>query len=93
MAFVYILQSQKNGRYYLGSTENLENRLKEHYEGKVYTTKRMLPIELVFRQEYSSIEVAENVEQKLKSFKSKIILEKIIKEGKIKISGCSDVSK
>ena len=85
MPCVYILRSQKSGKYYIGSTENLERRLKEHYRGKVYTTKRMLPVELVFKQEYSSIKFAENIERKLKDFKSRMIIEKIIQEGKIKI--------
>jgi len=30
MYFAYILKSQKDGRFYYGSTQNLDNRLKEH---------------------------------------------------------------
>jgi len=30
MFYTYVLQSQKNSRYYIGSTNNLERRFKEH---------------------------------------------------------------
>ncbi|MGI5826770.1 MAG: GIY-YIG nuclease family protein, partial [Patescibacteria group bacterium] len=33
-AFVYILKSEKNGRFYIGSTSNFERRLDEHLNGR-----------------------------------------------------------
>ncbi len=39
MYFTYILQSEKDGRYYIGSTNNLENRLKRHNKGYSRYTK------------------------------------------------------
>jgi len=32
--FVYILQSQRDGSYYIGHSNNLEYRLKRHNEGR-----------------------------------------------------------
>jgi len=84
MPFVYILQSLVNSRYYIGSTINLKRRLNEHNEGKSRYTNFTKPFELVFSQQYPSITDARKIESKLKRFKSKIIIEKIIADGQIK---------
>jgi len=84
MPFVYILRG-KNGRFYIGSTNNLERRFAEHQSGKSKYTSENLPIELVFKQEYQSILIARKIEYKLKRFKRKDIIEKIIREGTIKM--------
>ena len=53
-AWVYILKCA-DGSYYTGSTNHLVLRLAEHQagEGCAYTRKR-LPVELVFSQEFAS---------------------------------------
>lgn len=81
MGTVYILKSLVNGRYYIGSTNDLERRLFEHNHGKTKSIMFSRPYELVFKQVYASITEARRVERKLKKFKSRIIIEKIIKEG------------
>ncbi len=86
MAYVYILQSLRNGKYYIGSTLDLEERVKKHNLGQVYSTKRLLPLKIVFRQNYSDIQTARKIENKLKKFKRRDFLDKIIAEGKIRIS-------
>jgi len=43
MFYFYILKSEKTGKYYVGSTENFENRLKMHNFGKVKSTKNSKP--------------------------------------------------
>jgi len=52
---MYILKCS-DGSYYTGSTVDLERRLSQHQngEGANYTKKR-LPVELVYFEEYSSI--------------------------------------
>jgi putative endonuclease len=54
MAFVYILESLKDGKFYTGSTVNLSRRLKQHRSGKVNATKSRLPIKLVYFEEFKS---------------------------------------
>ena len=55
---VYILQCA-NGQYYVGSTSNLENRLKEHSSGRGCNfTKARLPFKLVYVEEWETIEQA-----------------------------------
>ena len=48
MYYIYILKSQKDKQFYTGYTDNLENRLKLHSNGKVESTKNRLPVELVY---------------------------------------------
>lgn len=47
MYYVYLLQSQKDKNYYIGQTEDIARRIKEHTSGKVASTKNRLPIQLV----------------------------------------------
>ncbi len=37
---MYILQSEKTGKFYIGSTGNLEDRLIRHYKGRSIATKQ-----------------------------------------------------
>ena len=80
---VYFLYSEKADRYYIGSTNDAERRLCEHNSGKCSSTKFLAPLKLVFFQKYESLSDARKVEYKLKKLKSRVIIEKIIAEGKI----------
>ena len=85
MAFVYILKSGLKERYYIGSTIDLDRRLKEYQRGKVLYTKSLLPVELVFKQECATFSEARVFEKRLKEFKRRDFIEKIIKDGHIKM--------
>ena len=57
-AYTYILQCA-NGDYYVGSTTDLEHRLMEHRAGLGGKfTRTHLPVKLVYKEEYASIEQA-----------------------------------
>ncbi len=84
---VYILKSQKNGRYYIGSAENVARRVSQHNEGRVKATEFIRPLKLVFQQEYSDVTLARRIEYRLKALKRRDILERIIAERKILITG------
>jgi len=75
---IYILQSRKNNRYYIGSTENIERRLNEHNEGRVKATRYLQPLELKFFHPFEKIREARQIEYKLKKLKNRKIIEKII---------------
>ena len=85
-AFVYILESLKTGRYYIGCTFDCKKRLKRHNDGYVPATKNFRPFKLVFEQQFSDVSAARSVESKLKRLKRKDYLQDIIKEGRIKAS-------
>ncbi len=56
--FTYILECA-DGSFYTGSTKNLEKRLWEHNNGiGANYTKKRLPVELVYYEEYSRIDQA-----------------------------------
>ncbi|OGS22946.1 MAG: hypothetical protein A2252_07665 [Elusimicrobia bacterium RIFOXYA2_FULL_39_19] len=84
LGFVYILKSLKNNRYYIGSTINLDNRIREHNNGEVHSTKYIRPLKIEFYQEFENIETAKKVELRLKRYKNKSIIERIIAEKKIR---------
>ncbi len=46
--YIYILQSKKDNNFYTGYTANLRERLDEHNNGKVTSTKCRRPFELVY---------------------------------------------
>ncbi|MBI2337614.1 GIY-YIG nuclease family protein [Candidatus Daviesbacteria bacterium] len=58
MYYVYVLRSLKNGRFYTGSTNNLERRLNEHNTGQSKYTKLTAPFALVYKEEYKTKEEA-----------------------------------
>ncbi|MFH1547555.1 MAG: GIY-YIG nuclease family protein, partial [bacterium] len=43
MYYVYVIQSNKTSRYYIGCTDNLNCRLSEHNRGKIQSTKIYVP--------------------------------------------------
>ena len=64
-AYTYILQCA-NGKYYVGSTTNLEARLNEHQAGLGGKfTSTHLPVKLVYFEDYSSIHMAFSRERQL----------------------------
>ncbi|MDO8591262.1 MAG: GIY-YIG nuclease family protein [bacterium] len=87
MYFVYILQSQKNQSYYIGSTKNPEQRLVEHNNGKTKSLRSILPMFLLFKQGFETRVEAVRVEKKLKKWKNRELIERIIKEGVFKSTG------
>ena len=84
MAYVYILGTSSR-KYYVGSTTNLKRRAEQHRKGLTYSTKRLGNISLIFSQEYSTLKDARSIERKLKKFKRKDYIEKVIKDGYIKM--------
>lgn len=77
MCSVYIL-SLCNGNYYIGSTRNLEQRLIDHQLGKSGYTHKYLPVKLVFQQSCDNYSQAKKLENHIKRFKSKVMVEKLI---------------
>jgi putative endonuclease len=67
MFFVYILKSLKDGSTYIGYSEDIEKRLKEHNSGKTRSIKHKTPFEIVYVEEYQSKTEARKREFKLKN--------------------------
>jgi putative endonuclease len=74
--FVYILYSDRTGKRYIGHTNDLDKRFKEHNAGRVKSTKAGLPWRMIAYKEYFSRSEARWVERSLKH--SKIFLDKFL---------------
>ena len=78
MFYFYILKSEKTAEYYIGSTENVENRLKLHNYGKVKSTKSLRPGQCVFIQNFHTLKEARDMEIRVKKWKSRRAIERLI---------------
>jgi len=78
--YVYILLSKKDNHFYIGSTNDLKRRIKEHQYGKNVSTAKRLPVELIYFEGHRSKEDATRRERYLKTDKGKRTLRQILKE-------------
>jgi putative endonuclease len=68
--WVYVLRGSA-GRHYVGQTNDLEARLRQHRSGQTYTTARLgETIELVAAREYPDRLAALKEEKRLKAWKN-----------------------
>jgi len=65
--YVYIIFSLRDGKFYIGFTNNLKNRLVEHANGRVTSTKNRTPLRLIHYEYFISRKDAEAREKFLKS--------------------------
>ncbi|MEO7666630.1 MAG: GIY-YIG nuclease family protein [Dehalococcoidia bacterium] len=77
-AFVYILQSQRNGRYYIGFSTDPQKRLAEHNNGRVRSTKNLRPWMMVYTEEHPDETSARQREYYIKSMKSRVYIQSLI---------------
>ncbi len=78
--YVYVLKSIKDSKLYIGYTEDLKKRIKEHWGGKVLSTKTRMPVELVFYEAYRNKYDALRREKYLKTSKGKSTLKNMLRE-------------
>ncbi len=67
--YVYILRSLKDGKYYIGSTSDIDARLRYHNAGLQRSTKNRIPFEIVYHETFESKTIALNREKQIKSYK------------------------
>ena len=77
--FVYILKSKIVNRYYIGYTNDLRRRLYEHNSGKTKSLFKYIPLEIIYKEEYKTIEEARRRERQIKSYKHGEAFKKLIK--------------
>ena len=70
MHYVYIIQSTTSGKYYIGSTNNIDKRLKEHNKNITRSTKYKGPWKLIHKEEFPFKQDALSREKQIKSYKS-----------------------
>ena len=80
MYYVYVLSSLSYNIQYVGHTDNLERRLKEHLDGKSRYTKGRGPWKLVYKERYSSRKKAAQREKYLKTGSGRSFLKRTLKK-------------
>jgi len=75
MFYVYILKC-KNGRPYIGCTNNLKDRMLRHQNGHVPATKPLLPMVLISYFAFSNKYAVFNFEKYLKSGSGRAFVKK-----------------
>jgi putative endonuclease len=76
--YLYILQSEKSGRYYVGSALDPDRRLNQHNANAVASTRNKGPWQRVALIEFPDEMLARKAERFVKRQKSRQVLEKII---------------
>lgn len=67
MFYVYILKSNKTGKYYYGYTQNLKKRFNLHNAGLVKATKPNRPWQLIYYSAFDKMKYAKDFEKYLKT--------------------------
>jgi putative endonuclease len=67
--FVYILQSLKDGKYYIGETHDVEARLLFHNSGQQRSTKNRIPFIIILTEQFENRQAALEREKQIKSWK------------------------
>lgn len=77
MYYVYVLKSALIDKYYVGLTNNLERRLKQHEQGQSPSTKWRLPVQLIYVDICETREAARIREKYFKSGFGREIIKEI----------------
>jgi len=81
MFYTYVIISLEDRTTYIGYTDDLVKRIKEHNLGKTKSIKHKLPVKLVYYEAYLDKTKARirEIELKKNSFKKKELFERIFK--------------
>jgi putative endonuclease len=67
MFYVYVIKSIKDKRIYVGHTNDLKERFKQHNNGQVKSTKSRKPFELIYYEASNILEDSIKREKGLKT--------------------------
>ena len=74
MYHVYVIRSNSSGRTYIGHTDNLEERVRQHNSGYGRSTKKYSDWNLIYDETYPTRSLAMKREKYLKSGDGRRIL-------------------
>jgi len=77
MFYVYILKG--DNKIYVGRTDDLKRRINEHFKNKVWTTKRLGKLELIYYEAFKDKIDSIRREKYLKTTKGKRALKLMLK--------------
>jgi len=79
MFYTYVLRSKKDGKMYIGYTNNLMARFETHQSGKVRSTAYRRPLILIYYEACRSEQDAIRREKYFKTYYGKMFLKKRLK--------------
>ena len=74
MYYVYIIESESTGKFYIGQTNHVQKRLERHNKGRVKSTRGRGPWKLKYFFVQETRKNAVSLEQKLKNLKKRELL-------------------
>jgi putative endonuclease len=77
-AFLYILQSETSGKFYVGSTGDLDRRISEHERGYTPSTRGRGPWKLVYKEKFATLLEGRRRELEIKRWKSSRLIRALI---------------
>jgi len=80
MFYTYVLESRISNNIYVGSTSDLEKRLREHNSGKMQSTKRYAPWSIIYYEACLNEKDARRREQYWKTSQGRRMLKRRLKE-------------
>jgi putative endonuclease len=78
--YVYVIKSFKGSTRYVGTTQNIQKRLKEHNQGQQRYTKGHRPWKLVYQERFPSRSAAMKQERFYKTTTGRRQLDILIKQ-------------
>ena len=80
MWYVYVIRNSVNKRFYIGSTKDVEKRIKQHNQGKRRSIAHFGTYELILKEEFFTLEAARVRERQIKSYKGGNAFKKLLRE-------------
>lgn len=79
MYFTYVLRSEKDGKFYIGSTGDMSQRLRRHADGFVVATRNRRPLTLVYQESHDNEERAAQRERFFKTGHGRQVLKNLVR--------------
>ena len=79
MYYTYVLQSEKDEKFYVGFTKDLKLRFEKHSNGQVESTRDRRPLKLTYYEACLSQDDATKREKYMKSYHGRMFLMKRLK--------------
>jgi putative endonuclease len=79
MYYVYVLQSEVDGNFYVGYTKDLKLRFEKHNKGYVASTKNRRPLKLIYYEACLNQQDATHREKYLKSYHGRMFIKRRLK--------------
>jgi len=80
MWYVYIIRNNTNGRFYIGSTNNVERRIAEHNRSKKRSVTHFGQYYFIYSEKYANRSEAYQREMQIKAYKGGNSFKKLLRE-------------